>query len=242
MHCRTNESLLRRTHRQRKLDYAVTEQVLRASPDRVQPKCPHFGLCGGCALQHLAPAAQLAFKQSQLVENLARLGAVHAERLLEPLPGSGLELPQARAPRHQARAAQGQGAGRLSRALIALRGGPARMPRAGRAGRRIDHAARADGRGPDDREPRAAGRSRGVGRRRGAGAACARSARAGRSRTNGGVRARAFRAHLPAARWPGHDRAARSGASAGVAAAIGCRSTTSRSSSSRRTSCRSTAR
>jgi 23S rRNA (uracil1939-C5)-methyltransferase len=79
--------VLRRTHRQRKLDYAVTEQVLRASADRVQPACPHFGLCGGCALQHLAPAAQLAFKQSQLVENLARLGAVHAERLLEPLQG-----------------------------------------------------------------------------------------------------------------------------------------------------------
>jgi 23S rRNA (uracil1939-C5)-methyltransferase len=79
--------LLRRTHRQRKLDYAVTEQVLRASPDRVQPQCPHFGLCGGCALQHLAPDAQLAFKQSQLIENLSRLGAVHAERLLEPLRG-----------------------------------------------------------------------------------------------------------------------------------------------------------
>ncbi len=79
--------VLRRTHRQRKLDYAITEQVLRASADRVQPRCPHFGLCGGCALQHLAPDAQLAFKQTQLVENLARLGAVQAERLLPPLRG-----------------------------------------------------------------------------------------------------------------------------------------------------------
>ena len=74
--------VLRRTHRQRKLDYAITEQVLRASPDRVQPKCPHFGRCGGCALQHLAPDAQLAFKQLQLIENLSRLGAVQAGRLL----------------------------------------------------------------------------------------------------------------------------------------------------------------
>jgi 23S rRNA (uracil1939-C5)-methyltransferase len=79
--------VLRRTHRQRKLDYAITEQVLRASPDRVTPKCPHFGLCGGCALQHLAPEAQLAFKQTQLLENLARLGSVQAERLLPPLRG-----------------------------------------------------------------------------------------------------------------------------------------------------------
>jgi 23S rRNA (uracil1939-C5)-methyltransferase len=79
--------VLRRTHRQRKLDYAVTEQVLRASADRVPPRCPHFGLCGGCALQHLAPRAQLAFKQTQLVENLARLGGVQAAGLLEPLTG-----------------------------------------------------------------------------------------------------------------------------------------------------------
>jgi 23S rRNA (uracil1939-C5)-methyltransferase len=78
---------LRRTHRQRKVDYAVTEQVLRASPDRVVPQCPHFGLCGGCALQHMAPAAQLAFKQSQLLENLARLGGVQPASVLEPLAG-----------------------------------------------------------------------------------------------------------------------------------------------------------
>ena len=79
--------LLRRTHRQRKLDFAVTEQVLRASPDRVPARCAHYGICGGCVLQHLAPDAQLAFKQSQLLENLSRLGSVQAERLLDPLRG-----------------------------------------------------------------------------------------------------------------------------------------------------------
>jgi 23S rRNA (uracil1939-C5)-methyltransferase len=79
--------VLRRTHRQRKLDFAVTEQVLRASAERVAPRCPHFGLCGGCALQHLSPPAQLGFKQAQLVENLARLGGVRAASLLEPLTG-----------------------------------------------------------------------------------------------------------------------------------------------------------
>jgi 23S rRNA (uracil1939-C5)-methyltransferase len=78
---------LRRTHRQRKVDYAVTEEVLRASADRVVPRCPHFGTCGGCALQHLAPAAQLAFKQTQLIEDLSRLGGVQPQRLLEPLTG-----------------------------------------------------------------------------------------------------------------------------------------------------------
>jgi 23S rRNA (uracil1939-C5)-methyltransferase len=79
--------VLRRTHRHRKLDYAATESVLRASPDRVVPRCPHFGTCGGCALQHLAPSAQLAFKQAQLVGNLARLGGVEPRALLDPLTG-----------------------------------------------------------------------------------------------------------------------------------------------------------
>jgi 23S rRNA (uracil1939-C5)-methyltransferase len=79
--------VLRRVRRHRNFDEAVLESVLTASPDRVAPPCPHYGTCGGCALQHLAPAAQLAFKQSQLLENLARLGSVQPERLLEPLTG-----------------------------------------------------------------------------------------------------------------------------------------------------------
>jgi len=79
--------VLRRVRRHRNFDEAVLESVIEASPDRVVPQCPHFGLCGGCALQHMAPAAQLAFKQSQLLENLARLGGVQAARVLEPLAG-----------------------------------------------------------------------------------------------------------------------------------------------------------
>jgi len=48
--------------------------VLTPSPDRVIPKCAHFGICGGCSLQHLSPAAQLAAKQRQLLDNLERIG------------------------------------------------------------------------------------------------------------------------------------------------------------------------
>ena len=79
--------VMRRVGRRRTYDEAVLEQVLHASPDRVPAECPHFGLCGGCALQHLSPAAQLVFKQAQLIENLARLGSVEPARLLEPLTG-----------------------------------------------------------------------------------------------------------------------------------------------------------
>ena len=79
--------MLRRVRRHRSFDEAVLEDVLVASPDRVVPPCPHYGSCGGCALQHLAPAAQLAFKQGQLLENLARLGSVQPDQVLEPLAG-----------------------------------------------------------------------------------------------------------------------------------------------------------
>jgi 23S rRNA (uracil1939-C5)-methyltransferase len=79
--------VMRRVTRHRNFDEAVLEKVLTASDDRVPAECPHFGLCGGCALQHLAPAAQLVFKQGQLLESLARLGGVEPGTVLAPLTG-----------------------------------------------------------------------------------------------------------------------------------------------------------
>jgi 23S rRNA (uracil1939-C5)-methyltransferase len=77
----------RQTLRKKSFDEAVTLEVLRASPERVVPRCAHFGTCGGCALQHLAPAAQIAAKQHVLLENFERLGQVRPARVLEPLTG-----------------------------------------------------------------------------------------------------------------------------------------------------------
>jgi len=79
--------VLRRVRRHRNFDEAVLESVITASADRVAAPCPHYGTCGGCALQHLAPSAQLAFKQAQLLENLARLGGVEPATVLDPLTG-----------------------------------------------------------------------------------------------------------------------------------------------------------
>lgn len=63
----------------------------RESSQRVTPGCPHFGLhagaCGGCKMQHLHPAAQVAVKQRVLEDNLWHLGKVKAERLLRPIEG-----------------------------------------------------------------------------------------------------------------------------------------------------------
>ena len=69
----------------RHFDEARAEGILEASPDRVAPRCPHFGVCGGCVLQHLAPAAQIAAKQNVLAQNFARIGHVDPARWLAPL-------------------------------------------------------------------------------------------------------------------------------------------------------------
>lgn len=75
----------RLVRRHRQFDEAQTEEVLRASPDRVAPRCIHFGVCGGCALQHLAPTAQITAKQKVLAENFARIGKVEPQLWLPPL-------------------------------------------------------------------------------------------------------------------------------------------------------------
>jgi 23S rRNA (uracil1939-C5)-methyltransferase len=73
--------------RRRNRDEAQLLAVLSRSPERVVPKCEHFGICGGCTLQHLSPPAQLAAKQGQLLEDLARIGRVAPQRVLDPLQG-----------------------------------------------------------------------------------------------------------------------------------------------------------
>jgi 23S rRNA (uracil1939-C5)-methyltransferase len=73
--------------RSRKFDTGTLEAVLTPSPDRVDPRCAHFGVCGGCSLQHLAEPRQIAVKQQALIENLRRIGKVEAEHILPPLTG-----------------------------------------------------------------------------------------------------------------------------------------------------------
>src|SRR5690606_34967402 len=71
--------------RSRSHDEAGLVRVLEAAPDRIEPRCAHFGTCGGCALQHLAPASQLAIKDAGLREALRRIGKVEPQRWLPPL-------------------------------------------------------------------------------------------------------------------------------------------------------------
>ncbi|MES2499772.1 MAG: 23S rRNA (uracil(1939)-C(5))-methyltransferase RlmD [Pseudomonadota bacterium] len=61
--------------------------VIKQSNQRVVPKCPHFGLCGGCKLQHLDINAQVAAKQRLLENDLWHIGKVKPENMLPPLYG-----------------------------------------------------------------------------------------------------------------------------------------------------------
>ncbi len=66
-------------------------QVHCSSSQRVEPLCPHFGLhtgsCGGCKMQHLHPAAQVAVKQRALEDNLWHLGKVKPDMIFRPIEG-----------------------------------------------------------------------------------------------------------------------------------------------------------
>ena len=75
------------TARRGRHDEARTLEVLTPAPERVEPRCAHFGICGGCALQHLDPTAQLARKQRWLLDSLTHIGKVQPEQVLEPLTG-----------------------------------------------------------------------------------------------------------------------------------------------------------
>lgn len=68
-------------------DMAQTTEVLKPSASRVQPKCQYFGICGGCAMQHVHPRSQVAIKQRVLEDNLQRIGKVKPETILRPIMG-----------------------------------------------------------------------------------------------------------------------------------------------------------
>ena len=77
----------RRLRRQRRYDEAAVVEVLRPSPDRVAPRCRHFGVCGGCSLQHLDHAAQLTWKERAVADALERIAGLRPERWLPALSG-----------------------------------------------------------------------------------------------------------------------------------------------------------
>ncbi|HKU70541.1 MAG TPA: 23S rRNA (uracil(1939)-C(5))-methyltransferase RlmD [Burkholderiales bacterium] len=78
-------------------EIATLGKVIEESAARVAPRCRHFGLCGGCGLQHFEARAQLAVKQRVLEDSLWHIGRVRPERILPAIYGPAWEY------RHRAR-------------------------------------------------------------------------------------------------------------------------------------------
>ena len=68
-------------------EQAAATEILVPSAARVIPRCPHFGVCGGCSMQHLEPHSQVAAKQRVLEDSLWHIGKVRAETMLRPIYG-----------------------------------------------------------------------------------------------------------------------------------------------------------
>jgi 23S rRNA (uracil1939-C5)-methyltransferase len=77
----------RRVQRHRSHDEGLLLEILQSSPDRVTPRCAHFGVCGGCALQHLEESRQIELKSQQLTDVLQRVAKVTPQHWLPPLRG-----------------------------------------------------------------------------------------------------------------------------------------------------------
>ncbi len=73
--------------RKSKFELAHLVRVIKPSNARVEPRCPHFGVCGGCAMQHMDPSAQVAAKQRVLEDSLWHIGRLRPETILPPIQG-----------------------------------------------------------------------------------------------------------------------------------------------------------
>lgn len=70
---------------QRRYDEGVVDEVLLPSPQRVEPGCENFSICGGCSLQHLGPEHQIAYKQQALLDAFRHIAGIEADEVMPPL-------------------------------------------------------------------------------------------------------------------------------------------------------------
>jgi 23S rRNA (uracil1939-C5)-methyltransferase len=75
----------RLTKKKKKFAEAELLSVDQPSPDRVEPPCPYFGACGGCAYQHIRYGRQLALKSAQVEQTLLRLGRLGTVPMRPPI-------------------------------------------------------------------------------------------------------------------------------------------------------------
>ncbi len=75
------------TRRKNHWEQASILSLRHPSSQRVQAQCPHFGVCGGCKIQHLEASAQVAVKQRALEDNLWHLAKVRPESIFRAIEG-----------------------------------------------------------------------------------------------------------------------------------------------------------
>lgn len=73
------------TQKHSRYDLAEATELLSTSSMRVTPPCQHFGVCGGCSLQHMSTESQVQLKQETLLQQLLHFGKVEPLELLPPL-------------------------------------------------------------------------------------------------------------------------------------------------------------
>lgn len=86
------------THQAKKLEEAESVRLISdPSPYRIEPICPHFGVCGGCNMQHIQPDEQIRLKQEVLKSHLEHFAGIQTEQWLTPLRSDRVDY------RHKAR-------------------------------------------------------------------------------------------------------------------------------------------
>ncbi len=76
------------SRKRQKYDEGVASEILTPSPDRVEPLCKHFDICGGCSLQHLKSEAQIGLKQESLLNGFEKIAKVAVPEVFPPLTAS----------------------------------------------------------------------------------------------------------------------------------------------------------
>ena len=79
--------MFRYTRCKSSFDEGITEQVITAAAERVEPRCEYHLVCGGCSMQHLSGEAQVKMKQQILLDNLAQIGKTMPPGILPPIKG-----------------------------------------------------------------------------------------------------------------------------------------------------------
>lgn len=75
----------------RQYDDAIVDEIIEPSDERVNPKCEAFGVCGGCALQHLQHEKQITYKQQSLLDNIQKMSKILPNEVLEPIQSQAWE-------------------------------------------------------------------------------------------------------------------------------------------------------